>query len=102
MTSNISLGTIDGTLGPPASAGNSSRPGIRLEYAIQVGRGSSGCGKRFGTRDALEDDFDFARGLCVWLMARALVRFAERAQGVARPAGIEPATLGLEGRCSIH
>ena len=21
---------------------------------------------------------------------------------VARPAGIEPATLGLEGRCSIH
>ena len=24
------------------------------------------------------------------------------ARGVARPAGLEPATLGLEGRCSIH
>jgi hypothetical protein len=23
-------------------------------------------------------------------------------ENVARPAGLEPATLGLEGRCSIH
>jgi len=23
-------------------------------------------------------------------------------RNVARPAGLEPATLGLEGRCSIH
>ena len=28
------------------------------------------------------------------------VRFIQ--DRVARPAGVEPATLGLEGRCSIH
>ena len=36
-----------------------------------------------------------------WLMPGGREHF-EGKREVARPAGLEPATLGLEGRCSIH
>jgi hypothetical protein len=47
----------------------------------------------FGSRCSISTTFGLTFKTCPFL---------ENIWHVARPAGLEPATLGLEGRCSIH
>src|SRR5262245_3955436 len=72
-----------------------------------AGRAGLGCGRgEEGGRDSTRI-LDVHDGKCVCeLMSRADERqpgrTSGRMQGVVGPAGLEPATPCLEGRCSIH